>query len=90
MKPADSPLRLLAKSYSSGLLDRQQYLQVRLQLLKKLSSSGSVSSEDLRNFLKIHHNTEPHGTLGDYSIIDWVIIVLGLVAAAVLGIILYS
>jgi len=90
MKLDESPLRLLVKSYTSGLIDREQYLEVRQQLLKKLSIHGQITQEDVKNFHNIYQNTETSNTLSQYSFSDWIIIVLGLLAAAALGIILYS
>ena len=90
MKLDESPLRLLVKSYTSGLIDREQYLEVRQQLLKKLSNQGQISVDDVKNFHSIYHNTDTVSSLKDYSLSDWVIIILGLLAAAALGIILYS
>ncbi|MBC8212446.1 MAG: hypothetical protein H8E21_15395 [Gammaproteobacteria bacterium] len=90
MKLDESPLRLLVKSYTSGLIDREQYLEVRQQLLKKLSSHGQITVEDVKNFHSIYHNTDTISSLKSYSFSDWVIIILGLLAAAALGIILYS
>jgi len=90
MKLDESPLRLLVKSYTSGLIDREQYLEVRQQLLKKLSNNGQITQEDVKNFHGIYQNTEAGNSLGNYSFSDWVIIILGLLAAAALGIILYG
>ena len=90
MKPTDSALRLLVKSYISGLIDRQQYLEVRHQLLKKLSSQGRVTQEDLKNFYDLYQNTDTGRTVKQYSISEWIIIILGLLAAAALAWILYS
>ena len=86
-----SALRLLVKSYENGLLDRQQYLKVRLQVLKKLSSNGKITQEDLKNFLDIYQDTaEQQNIFQSYSASDWIIIILGLLAAATLGIFLYK
>lgn len=85
-----SPLRLLVKSYESGLLERDQYLKVRQQLLKKLSSNGMITQEDLKNFLSIYQDDEQKKSFNNYSVSDWIIIMLGLFAAATLGIFLYN
>jgi hypothetical protein len=85
-----SPLRLLVKSYSSGLLNRSQYLEIRGQLLKKLSLQGTVSHEDLMNFMKIHQDTGELTSNKSYTPSDWVIIILGLIAALSLAFILYA
>ncbi len=91
MTQSNSPLRLLVKSYASGLLNRRQYLEIRQQLLKKLSIQGSISQDDLKNFLKIHTDTDEASlSANGYSPSDWIIILLGLFAAAALGVILYS
>lgn len=84
MTLSNSPLRVLVKTYANGLLDRTQYLEIRSQLLKKLSSSGHISHEDLQNFLKIHQDTENNETRSRYSASDWVIIILGVMAASTL------
>lgn len=90
MTLSNSPIRLLVKSYANGLLDREQYLEIRQQLLKKLSTHGTLTHSDLQNFLNIHMETDDPSATRRYSTSDWVIIVLGLMAAATLGFILYS
>ena len=90
MKLDETPLRLLVKSYANGLLDRDQYLDVRQQLLKKLSNQGNITHEDLKNFLIIHQDTDKIRTLSGYTPSDWIIIILGLLAAGTLGFILYN
>jgi hypothetical protein len=85
-----SSLRLLVKSYSSDLLTRDQYLEVRSQLLKKLALQGSVSHEELSNFMKIYQDTGEVSVNKSYSSSDWIIIILGLLAAIVLAFILYG
>ncbi len=84
-----SSLRLLVKSYSSDLLTRDQYLEVRSQLLKKLALQGSVSDEELSNFMKIYQDTGKVSANKSYSSSDWIIIILGLLAAIALAFILY-
>jgi len=85
-----NPLRLLVKSYSSDLLTRDQYLEVRSQLLKKLALQGSVTHEDLSNFMKIYQDTGDVSANKSYSSSDWIIIILGLLAAIALAFILYG
>lgn len=85
-----SPLRLLVKSYDSDLLTREQYLQVRTELLKKLARKGQLTHEDLSNFMKIHRDSTEVSTNKSYSSSDWVIIILGLMAAVALAFILYG
>lgn len=88
--PENTPLRLLVKSYSNGLLNRDQYLEVRSQILKRLSSQGKVSHEELINFMKIHQDTEKLSVNNSYSRSDWFIIILGLLAAVALAFILFG
>jgi hypothetical protein len=85
-----SPLRLLVKSYSNGLLTRAQYLEVRSQVLKKIALQGNVTHEELRNFMQIHQDTGELSTNKSYSSSDWIIIILGLIAAIVLTFMLYG
>lgn len=90
MKIEDSALRLLVKSYANELLDREQYLKIRKLLLNKLSSEGQIDHADLQNFMKIYQDTNNDHTGTIYSASDWVIITLGLLAAAALGMILFG
>lgn len=90
MTLSNSPIRLLVKTYANGLLNREQYLEIRQQLLKKLSARGTLTHGDLQNFLNIHMEMDDQAAPRKYSTSDWVIIVLGLMAAAALGVILYS
>lgn len=85
-----SPLRLLVKNYSNRLLTRSQYLDVRSQLLKRLALHGKVTHEELANFMKIHLETGEVSASKSYSYSDWIIIILGLLAAIALGFILYG
>lgn len=85
-----SPLRLLIKSYDSGLLTREQYLQIRSEILKKLARKGQVTHEDLSNFMKIHQDSGEVTASKSYSSSDWIIIILGLLAAIALAFILYG
>jgi hypothetical protein len=90
MTLSDTPLRLLVKTYANGLVNRDQYLDIRQELLRKLSAHGEISHEDLQNFLNIQLDTRKPSTITSYSLSDWIIILLGLIAAAVLGFLLYS
>ena len=90
MTLSDTPLRLLVKTYANGLLNRDQYLDIRQELLKKLSTHGEISHEDLQNFLNIHMDTMQPSTVTSYSVSDWIIIVLGIIAATVMGFVLYG
>ena len=87
-----SPFRILAKEYSADLLTRDEYLTLRSNLLTTLQQSGSVSREDLENFVRLlkGKDEEEIKTNDSYSASDWLIILLGLIASLVLGYILYT
>jgi hypothetical protein len=63
---------------------------IRSLLLKKLQSRGTIEDEDLENFSKLADSTDLPKTENSYTSSDWIIIVLGIAASAVLGFILYS
>lgn len=86
----DSALRLLVKSYANGLLERNQYLDIRQKLLKRLSSKGEITHKDLQYFMNKYQETEQESIWKNYSISDWIIIILGFMAAATLAIFLYN
>lgn len=90
MKLEDTALRLLVKSYASELLNRDQYLKIRKQLLNKLSKEGHIDQVDLQNFMKIYQESEANTGANKYSASDWVIIGLGLIAAVTLALILFG
>jgi uncharacterized protein YqgQ len=90
MRNEETPLRILVKSYTNGLLSREQYLEVRHQLLRILSHRGDITQQDLQKLLKKYEETDSTSWLSSYSASDWVIVALGLLAAAALGYILYS
>ena len=90
MTLSNSPLRLLVKSYANGMLDRDQYLHVRQQVLKRLSKQGGISQEDLQNFLKLYQDKSINETKSSYSLTDWLIVVLGLAAASALALIIFG
>ncbi len=81
---------MLVKSYSSGMLDREQYLHIRQQVLKRLSKKGAISHEDLQNFLKLYQDRSINKTTTNYSPSDWLIIGLGLAAASTLAWIIFA
>ena len=85
-----SPFRLLSKTYANQMLTREQYVSIRAQLLKKLQRQGQVTEEDLKNFTDIIHGKKPPHVEKSYSSSDWLIISLGIVAAIVLGFVLYG
>ena len=84
-----SPLRLLAKTYSNDLISRDQYVEIRAQLLKKLQSKGQIDETDLRNFTVLIRNAPSPRAHKSYTSADWIIITLGLVASGVLAYVLY-
>lgn len=90
MKSPESPIRILVKSYSNGLIEREQYLEIRQQLLRKLSHQGEISQQDLQHLLKRYQENDKTSWLSGYSAADWLIVVLGLMAASTLAYILYS
>ena len=85
-----SPLRLLAKTYANDLISREQYIEIRAQLLKRLQSKGSIDESDLNNFTAIAQGSEIPETRKSYPSSDWIIIGLGLAASAVLAWVLYG
>ncbi len=90
MSDSTSPFRLLSKTYANHMLTREQYVQIRAQLLKKLQTRGKVCEEDLKNFTKITNGGVDPKVEKSYSSTDWIIIALGLAAAVVLGFVLYN
>jgi hypothetical protein len=90
MNQPSSPLRLLAKTFANDLITRQQYIEIRAQMLKRLESKGEISDSDLKNFMALTQNSETLRTRKSYTSSDWVIIALGLAASAVLGWVLYG
>jgi len=90
MEPYGSPLRLLAKTYANELITREQYVEIRAHLLKRLESNRKITATDLKNFTTLTRGPEPAVGGRSYTLSDWLIIVLGLVAAAVLAFVLYG
>lgn len=87
-----SPFRLLSKTYASHILTRDQYVMIRAQLLKKLQRQGKINEQDLSKLIDAVHgngNKAPQ-VEKSYAASDWIIIVLGLVAAIILGLVLYG
>ena len=85
-----SPFKLLAKTYASEIISREQYVEIRAQLLKKLQSQGYVDESDLENFAKITQSSDQPKTEKAYTSSDWLIIGLGLAASVALAFILYE
>jgi len=90
MTLSNTPLRMLVKSYASGLLTRRQYLEVRQRLLHTLAEQGQISDEDLEKLMKSRVKSESPKAFRKYSTSDWIIIILGLLAAVSMGFILYN
>lgn len=91
MKLDNTPLRNLVKQYANGLIDREQYLRIRSQLLQRLEEQGTLKDQDLDRLIA-GKDDPPLGPRSHsrYSRSDWIIILLGLAAAIALGAILYS
>jgi len=90
MSQPGSPLRLLAKTYASDLISREQYIEIRAQMLKRLASSGQVTADDLKNFTALVNDEKSPSTQRSYTTSDWLIIGLGLAASVVLAFVLYG
>ncbi len=91
MERSASPLRLLAKTYANDLISREQYIEIRGQLLKRLETRGSIDESDLKNFTAISQQMESAPKAQkSYTPSDWIIIALGLAASAVLAYVLYG
>ncbi len=87
-----SPFRLLAREYAADMLTREDYIKVRAHLLVLLQNKGKVDMQDLDNFLRLHqvNADDDEAPKEGYSVSDWLIISLGLVASIVLAYILYT
>ncbi len=90
MKAPGTPLRLLAKTYANDLISREQYIEIRAQLLKRLEANGKITESDLRNFTALTQDPDPEVKQRSYTSSDWVIIGLGLAASVVLAFVRYG
>ena len=90
MAPPNTPLRLLAKTYANELISREQYVEIRALLLKRLESNGKIDDADLKNFTTLTQGPEPVQPGRSYTRSDWLIIGLGLAASVVLAVVLYG
>ncbi len=90
MERQSSPLRMLAKTYANDLISREQYIEIRAQLLKRLESKGRIDESDLKNFTALTQDSESPKAQKSYTPSDWIIIALGLAASAVLAYVLYG
>jgi hypothetical protein len=85
-----SPLRLLAKTYANDLISREQYIEIRAQLLKRLERKGKIDDSDLKNYTAITQGADAPKVQKTYTSSDWIIIALGLAASAALAFVLYG
>jgi hypothetical protein len=90
MERESSPLRVLAKTYANDLISREQYIEIRAQLLKRLQSKGCIDESDLKNFTALSQGSDTPRAQKSYTSSDWIIIALGLAASAVLAYVLYG
>ena len=90
MERQSSPLRMLAKTHANALITREQYIQIRARMLKKLDTRGSIDESDLTNFSKLAEASDGGRAKRTYTASDWIIIGLGLAASAVLAYVLYA
>ncbi|MDH3636263.1 MAG: hypothetical protein OES20_16315 [Gammaproteobacteria bacterium] len=89
MNQQTSPLRLLAKTYANDLISREQYVEIRAQLLKRLENRGKIDESDLKNFTALQGSDSPK-IQKSYTSSDWIIIALGIAASIALGYVLYA
>ena len=82
-------MRLLAKTYANDLISREQYVEIRAQLLKRLENRGKVDESDLKNYTALQGSDTPK-VQKSYTSSDWIIIALGLAASIALGYVLYG
>ncbi len=90
MKLPSTPLRILSKTYASNLISREQYVEIRAQLIKRLVSAGSIGESDLKNYAEITHGFDTVKIRRSFTWSDRIIIILGLAASAVLIYALYG
>lgn len=90
MERQSSPLRMLAKTHANALISREQYIEIRAKMLKKLETKGRIDDSDLSNFTALVQKSGGGKSQKSYSPSDWIIIGLGLAASAVLAYILYG
>ncbi len=91
MKLKNTPLRTLVKTFSGGIIGREEYISIRSQLLQKLEETGKISESDLDRLLNDGQDTrETPVSDRQYTSMDWILIILGLAAAIALAVILYN
>jgi hypothetical protein len=87
---SNTPLRKLAQTYANDLISREQYVEIRAQLLKRLESKGSIDESSLKNYTALTLSPDTPEARRSYTSSDWIIIALGLAASAVLAYVLYG
>ncbi len=90
MRMSNTPLRKLAQTYANDLISREQYVEIRAQLLKRLESKGSIDESSLKNYTALTLGPDTPEARRSYTSSDWIIIALGLAASAVLAYVLYG
>lgn len=90
MHQPSSPLRLLAKTYANDLISRDQYIEIRAQLLKRLESGAKVTNADLKNLTALLEGEPAPEPARSYTSSDWLIICLGIAASIILAYVLYG
>ncbi len=85
-----SPLRQLVHAHTEHLISREEYLHLRRLLMDKLEKTGDINANDLDNFLNLKNVSSNNNDQQNYDFSDILIAVLGIVAAAILGYMLYS
>ncbi len=78
------------KTYAIDLISREQYIEIRAQLLKRLEANGKITESDLRNFTALTQDPDPEVKQSSYTSSDWVIIGPGLAASVVLAFVRYG
>ena len=90
MARTNTPLRMLAKTHANALITRDEYVAIRARMLKKLEAKGHIDDSDLSTFTNLVQKSESEKAHRAYGASDWIIIGLGIVASAVLALILYG
>ena len=90
MRMSNTPLRKLAQTYANDLISREQYVEIRAQLLKRLESKGRIDEADLKNYTALTPGPDTPKAQRTYTSSDWIIIALGLAASAALAYVLYG
>ncbi len=86
-----SAFRLLAKTYCSDLISREQYVEARGQLLKKIQCKGKINETDLKKVTAITQNSlsiesEPKMQIPP---VVWIGVSAALIASALLALLAF-